>query len=258
MHIITLIKCVPDTEEARYLDPSTGVIDRSEDNVLDEISSRALAWSLELRDSLGGDVTVLTMGPGNTSEAIREALAIGANSSVHVLDEILTGSDAIATSKVLAAALGQMEFDLVVAGTASTDGQGGVVPAMIAECLKLPHLTYLTDAVVTESSVTGKRDAGDVIYEVDAKLPAVVSVTEKIAEPRVPNFRGIFSAKRKPREEIDIAALDIDKATVGLSASAWEVTSTIPRPHRERGEVITDTGDAAAHITEFLSARELI
>lgn len=258
MKIVVLVKYVPDTEEPRHLDPGTGVIDRSENGVIDEINARALAWALEARDAVGGEVVVATVGPEDASDALRRALAIGADSAVHVEDEALAGSDAVATSAVLAAVLRQVGFDLAVAGEASTDGQVGALPAMIAERLGVPHLTYLQEAAVTADSVTGKRDAGDVVYEVAAGLPAVVSVTEKIAEPRVPNFRGIMSARKKPKTALSASDLALEGTPVGLDGSGWEITDVVPRPVREKGEVITDEGDAAATIAEFLAARQLI
>lgn len=258
MRLAVLVKQVPDTEEPRRLDASSGLLDRSEDNVIDEIDARALAWALDVRDAVGGEVVALTMGPEDATDTVRRALAIGADEAVHVLDDALAGSDAVATSTVLAAALARTGFDLVVAGVASTDGQVGAVPAMVAERLGVPHLTYLSEATVTASTVTGRREAGDSAYEVAAEPPAVVSVTEKVAEPRVANFKGIMAAKRKPQTVLTLTDLDVDPASVGLGAAAWEITGVAARPPRAKGEVITDDGDAARRIADFLDARQLL
>lgn len=258
MRLVVLVKQVPDTEEPRHLDPATGLLDRSEDGVVDEITARALAWALDVRDAVGGEVVALTMGPEDAGDAVRRALAIGADEAVHVLDDALAGSDAVATSAVLAAALARTGFDLVVAGVASTDGQVGAVPAMVAERLAVPHLTYLGEVTVTESAVTGRREAGDSTYQVTAEPPAVVSVTEKVAEPRTPSFKGLMAAKRKPQTVLTLADLDVDAASVGLGAAAWEVTAVSARPPRAQGEVVTDDGDAARRIADFLAARQLL
>lgn len=254
MRIAVLVKYVPDTEEPRRLDPATGVLDRS-DGVLDEISSRALSWALRLRESEGGGVVVLTMGPHDASEALRAALAIGADEAVHVTDEVLTGADVVQTARVLAAALRTVGFDLVVAGAESTDGAAGAVPAMIAELLGVPHMTQVGEARVSDRTVTAVRETGDDSVELVAELPAVLSVLEKIDEPRVPGFRGIMGAKRKPRRTVGVADLGLDPTGFGGERGAWSISSVIPRPPREKGTIVADDGTAAAQIADFIVRR---
>ncbi len=243
MRTIVLVKHVPDTELPRHLDTATGAIDMSGDNVLDEINSRALTWALDLRNAAGGEVIALTMGPKAATESLRAALAIGANEAVHIIDDAQPGPDAIASSAVLAAAIKQIGFDLVVAGDASTDGSTGAVPAMLAERLGVPHLTYVTAASVAGQTITATRDGGDVSYELTADLPVVVSVTEKIAEPKVPGFKGIMTAKRKPRRTLQLS---------------WTITSVRPKPPRGKGHTITDDGTAAQQITDYLANLQII
>ncbi|WP_127127327.1 electron transfer flavoprotein subunit beta/FixA family protein [Georgenia sp. SYP-B2076] len=257
MKILVLVKYVPDTEEPRRLDTVTGEIDRA-DGVIDEITSRALAWALETRDAVGGEVVTLTVGPDDAMDALKKTLAIGADEAVHVLDDAIAGSDAVQTSAVLAGAARATGFDLVVAGAASTDGQVGAVPAMLAERLGVPHLTYLTEATVTGTGVSGRRDAGSTTYEVAADLPAVVSVTEKAAEPRVASFRGVMGAKRKPKRVLTLADLGLETAAVGAANAAWTITSVAEKPPRARGDVVTDDGDAARRIADFLAEHQLI
>lgn len=250
---VVLVKQVPDTEEPRRLQPETGWIDRSDHPVLDEITSRALAWALEVRKAEGGEVIALTMGPATATEVLREALAIGADESVHVQDDDLAGADAVLTSAVLAAVLREIGCDLVVAGATSTDGEIGAVPAMVAERLGLPHLTYLGHAQIADGRVTGTREAGQTLAEVAANLPAVLSVTETIADPRVPGFKGILTAKRKPRRTLGLADL-----TLEAPQNPWEVEDVTATPARGRGEVIADAGDGADRIIAFLSTHQLL
>ena len=256
MRTIVLVKHVPDTELPRHLDTATGAIDMSGDNVLDEINSRALTWALEVRNAAGGEVIAVTMGPKAATESLRAALAIGANEAVHIIDDAQPGPDAIASSAVLAAAIKQIGFDLVVAGDASTDGSTGAVPAMLAERLGVPHLTYVTAASVAGQTITATRDGGDVSYELTADLPAVVSVTEKIAEPKVPGFKGIMTAKRKPRRTLQLSDLGLDASS--LAGGGWTITSVRPKPPRGKGHTITDDGTAAQQITDYLANLQII
>lgn len=223
MRTIVLVKHVPDTELPRHLDTATGAIDMSGDNVLDEINSRALTWALICATPQVAKVIALPMGPKAATESLRATLAIGANEAVHIIDDAQPGPDAIASSAVLAAAIKQIGFDLVVAGDASTDGSTGAVPAMLAERLGVPHLTYVTAASVAGQTLTATRDGGDVSYELTADLPAVVSVTEKIAEPKVPGFKGIMTAKRKPRRTLQLSDLGLD-----ASSCRWRHGRSLP------------------------------
>lgn len=254
MRIVLLVKHVPDTEEPRFLDTDTGLMDRSGECGLDEINSRALTWALELRRQTRGEITVVTMGPDAATKALRQALAIGADKSVHISDDALAGSDALQTSAVLAAALQRIGFDLVVAGDAATDGRGGIVPAMIAERLGVPHLTHASSATLAGDELTTTRDDGDTVATVTAGLPAVLSLRETIAEPEVPGFRGIMGAKRKPRQEVGLTELGVATHT-----PVWTTTSVVPRPARSQGQLITnDDGTAARQIADYLASQQLI
>lgn len=258
MRIAVLVKHVPDTEEPRHLDPVTAEIDRSDDGVLDEICSRALTWALETRDAAGGEVIAVTKGPADAFEALRAALAIGANEAVHVVDDELATADATQTATVLAATLQREGFDLVVAGAASTDGEVGALPAMLAERLGVPHLSYVSQAQVNGSTITARRDDTEISYELAAELPAVVSATEKIAEPKVPGFRGIMTAKRKKKRTYSIADLGIDPSTLGPAKTSWQVTAVAAKPARAKGQIVTDDGTGAQQIIDFLTKNQII
>lgn len=258
MRIVVLVKQVPDTWGERTLDSETGWVDRvSGDQVIDEIDERALEVALAFKDSQKAtEIVVLSMGPASTVEALRKALSMGADSAVHVIDEALAGSDAVRTSSVLAAALRTTGYDVVIAGNESTDGRGGVIPAMVAEILGLPHLGSLNSVEIAEGEVSGVRGTEYGTVSVRAALPAVVSVTESTPEARFPNFRGILSAKRKPLMVLTLAELEPEPTTMGAARSV--VVSTAMRPTRTAGTKIIDGGSAGVDLAEFLVAGRLI
>lgn len=255
MKIIVLVKQVPDTWGERKLDVSTGLVNReASDAVVDEISERAVEVALRFKDAdKSVDVVVLTMGPESAKDSLRKCLAMGADSAVHVVDSALAGSDAAWTASVLAAAVKRVGFDLVIAGNETTDGRGGVVPAMIAEHLGLPHLTSMNTVALSAGAVNGERALENGTADVHVGLPAVVSITERAAEPRFPNFKGIMSAKKKPLEELSLGDLD-----VAPGAGRSVVLSTKERPARTAGTVIVDDGTAGTRLAEFLATNRLI
>jgi electron transfer flavoprotein beta subunit len=254
MKIIVLIKQVPDTWGERKLDLGTGVLDRgASDAVIDEIDERAIEVALTYQDSNDAEVVVLSMGPGPATDVLRKGLAMGADSAIHVLDAALAGSDLVRTSSVLAAAITKAGFDLVIAGNEATDGRGGVTAAMVAEQLGVPHVTYLNSVEISADSVSGERATENGTLTVHAALPAVVSVTERSAEPRFPNFKGIMKAKKKP---LDVWSLG-DLGTIEESGHSV-VLSTTERPARTAGKKIVDEGNAGVELAEFLAAGHLI
>ncbi len=259
MEIAVLVKQVPDTYGERRLDPGDWTLDRAAaDPVIDEIDSRGVETALRLAQEHGGRVTVLTMGPESATESLRKALAMGADSAVHVVDERLAGSDAVATSAVLAAALRTLTFDLVIAGNESTDGRSAAVPAMIAERLALPAATSVQSVAVHDGVVTAERVTEDGTCQITAPLPALVSVTEKVGEPRYPSFKGIMAAKRKPVSTLSAADLGVDDSLLGLTGSGTRVVNGSPRPPKAPGVKIEDTGDGGVLAAEFLVGQRLI
>ena len=254
MKIIVLIKQVPDTWGDRRLDTTTGRLDRAaSDAVIDEIGERAIEVALLHKDANPGtEVVVATMGPAGATDVLRKGLAMGADSAIHVIDDQLAGSDLTWTVAALGAAIGT-GWDLVIAGNESTDGRGGVLPAMLAERLGVPHLTSLDTIAITADTVSGERVTEYGTIDAHASLPAVISVTERSAEPRFPGFKGILGAKKKPVATLDVAALGIT-----LPPPGSVVLSTTERPARDAGVRITDDGTAAAQLVEFLAARHLL
>jgi electron transfer flavoprotein beta subunit len=256
VRIIALIKQVPDTGGERRLDLTTGLLDRdASDKIIDEINERALEVALAYKDAnKGTEVVVMTMGPDDATGTIRKALSMGADSGIHIADASLVGSDSSWSAEVLAAALQREQFDLVVAGNESTDGRGGVVPIMIAERLGLPALGSLDSVELSEGSVRGERATESGSMTVSSALPALISVTERAAEPRFPNFKGIMTAKKKPISVLSLSELGVAEASGGRSV----VLSTQERPARTAGKKIVDDGSAAAQLADFLAAERLI
>ena len=259
MNIVVCVKQVPDTWAERTLRADDSRLDRaSVDGVINELDEYAIEEGLRLAEAHGGEVTVLSMGPEKASESIRKALSMGADKAVHLVDDALEGSDALATSLALATVLRRTGFDLVILGSESTDARMGVLPAMLAERLGIPQLTMASKVEIDGTAITIHRQADYGYDQVAGTLPAVVSVVEKINEPRYPSFKGIMAAKKKPVEMLSVADAGIDLAQVGLSAAATEVVSFSKRPPREAGTIVKDEGDGGVKAAEFLAAQKFI
>ena len=263
MNIVVLVKQVPDTYSERKLDPDDGMLDRdASDAVLDEINERAVEAALQLKEANdGSEVTILTMGPDRATEAIRKALSMGADKAVHLSDEALRGSCAVQTAHALASTIGAAfpdGFDLVLAGNEASDGRAAAVPAMVADLLGVPALTHAREITLEGSALTVRRETDDGVTTLVADLPAVVSVGEKINEPRYPSFKGIMAAKKKPVSTLSLADAGIDPSTVGLANATSSVTSAQPKPPKSAGEKVADEGDGGSRIAAYLAAQKLI
>ncbi|WP_040836973.1 electron transfer flavoprotein subunit beta/FixA family protein [Nocardia brevicatena] len=259
-NIVVLIKQVPDTWSERKLTDGDYTLDReAADAVLDEINERAVEEALLIKEAQGGEVTVLCAGPDRATEAIRKALSMGADKAIHINDPAIHGSDAVQTAWVLAGALGQVEgVELVIAGNEATDGRMGAVPAIIAEYLGIPQLTHLRKLTVDGDRITGERETDEGVFKLEATLPAIVSVTEKINEPRFPSFKGIMAAKKKEVQTFALADLGIDPSTVGVENAGSTVTASTPKPPRTAGEKVADEGDGGTKIAQYLVAQKII
>ena len=259
MNIVVLVKQVPDTSAERRLDPSDNTLDReSVDAVINEIDEYAIEEGLLLKEAHGGEVTILTVGPERATESIRKALSMGADKAVHVSDPAIHGSDAIQTAKVIAKALGTLEWDLVIAGSEATDTRVSVVPALVAEALGVTQLSQARKVTVDGPTVTIER-LSDTGYDiVQGATPAVISVVEKINEPRYPSFKGIMAAKSKPVQTLTIADLGLGADEVGLATAATQVLSFEVAPPRQAGQIVKDEGDGGQKIAEFLASKKLV
>lgn len=265
MNIVVCVKYVPDAQSELTFNESDNTTDRlGVEGLLSELDEYAIEAGLKLAESADGGVaentvTVLTVGPDKAADAIKKSLQMGAHAGVHVNDEAIHGSDAAATSLILAAAVKKIGSpDLILTGMASTDGTMGVVPAMLAERLGLPQVTLASELTVEGGTVTIRRD-GDVASEtIAASLPALVSVTDQINEPRYPSFKGIMAAKKKPVETWTLADLGLDASSVGLAAAGTKVESFTQRPPRAKGQIVTDEGDGGTELAKFLTAQKFV
>jgi electron transfer flavoprotein beta subunit len=267
LNIAVLVKHVPDAQFDRHLNGPGNTTQRSE-SILSELDEYALEAALQLVEKHGGDaagnrVTAVTMGPGPAVSAVKKALQMGAAEGVHLSDDALAGSDASATSRALAALLRHLgTFDLVLTGMASTDGETSLVPAQLAEHLDLPQVTFASslelEGAGTAWTLTARRDGDTYSETVSCTLPALVSVTDQINEPRYPNFKGIMAAKKKPLRTLALADIGLTPDDVGFAGSWTAVEAAAPRPPRTQGIVITDEGDAGLRLVDFLAGQKLL
>ena len=262
MNIVVCVKQVPDTASDRKLKAADSTLDRAAvDGEVNELDQYAIEEGLRIAEaSPGSTVTVLSMGPEKASEVIRKALSMGADSGVHLLDDGLVGSDALGTSYAMAQAIRSTtaEFDLVICGSESTDARMGVLAAMLAERLGVPQVSLASKVDIDGTTIRVRRVSDDGYHLTEASLPAVISVVEKINEPRYPSFKGIMAAKKKPVQTVSLADCDIDPAKVGLAGSGTEVVDFAERPPRQAGQIVKDDGDGGVKAAAFLAERKFI
>lgn len=259
MKIAVCVKQVPDTWAEKKLDAGDKTLDReSVDGVMNELDEYAVEEALQIAEANSGEVVVVSMGSDKATETVRKALSMGADSAIHISDDALHGSDALGTSLVLSKVLEGRGFDLVIFGSESTDARMSVIPAMVAERLGVTQLTFANNVEVSGSDVKIKRQTEYGYDEVSGATPAVVSVVEKINEPRYPSFKGIMAAKKKPVETLTIADLGVDAGQVGLGGSWSGVVDFADAPPRAAGTVVTDEGDGGVKIADYLSAQKFI
>jgi electron transfer flavoprotein beta subunit len=252
MKVVVCVKQIPDPASPYELEEGTNWLVRPAEQVLDDTDRYGVEMGLQLAQANEGTVTLVSMGPQGNAQGIRQALAMGADKAVIVDDEDLRGSDALSTARVLAKAIADAGFDLVIAGTESTDGYSGVVPQMIAELLDVPALTYATSVDTDGTDVTIHRQTASGYDVVVAQLPAVVSVTAGVVEPRYPTFKGIMDAKKKPLETVSLS--DVGAET----SDDQKVTAIADAPERDAGRVIEDEGEAFAEIIKLLEEKKVI
>ncbi len=259
MKIAVCVKQVPDTWAEKKLDANTKTLDReSVDGVMNELDEYAVEEALQIAEANSGEVVVVSMGPARATETIRKALSMGADSAIHIQDDGLAGSDALGTSLALTRALEGKDFDLIIFGSESTDARMSVIPAMVAQRLGVAQLTFANNVEVVGSDVTIKRQADYGYDVVTGSTPAVISVVEKINEPRYPSFKGIMAAKKKLVETVALADLGIAAGSVGLGGSWSAVVDFADAPPRAAGTVVTDEGDGGVKIADYLSAQKFI
>jgi electron transfer flavoprotein beta subunit len=259
MKIVVLVKQVPDSGAERSLRADDSTVERaSANNVINEMDEYAIEEALRIKEAQGGEVVILTMGPDRATESIRKALSMGPDAAVHVIDDALHGSCAVATSKVLAKAIETQNADLVLCGAESTDGRVQVMPHMLAERLGLPAVTGARKLTVEGGSLTAERQTDEGYEVVTAPTPAIVSVWDTINEPRYPSFKGIMAAKKKPVTTLGLADLGIDAGEVGFDGATSTVLEHSARPPRQGGNTVADDGDGGAKLVEYLAAEKFV
>ncbi|WP_406474203.1 electron transfer flavoprotein subunit beta/FixA family protein [Streptomyces platensis] len=259
LRIVVCVKYVPDATGDRHFAEDLTVDRDDVDGLLSELDEYAVEQALQIKEAADdAEITVLTVGPEDANDALRKALSMGADKAVHVEDDDLHGTDALGTSLVLAKAIEKTGYDLVVCGMASTDGTMGVLPALLAERLNVPQVTQLSEVSVDGGKVTGRRDGDTASEQLEAVLPAVVSVTDQSGEARYPSFKGIMAAKKKPVESLDLEDLEIEADEVGLEGAWTKVEDAAERPARTAGTIVKDEGEGGKQLAEFLAGQKFI
>lgn len=257
MKIVVLVKHVPDLQSERRLEDGTLV--RGEDDVLNELDENAVEAAVALAEEAGGEVIAVTMGPEDAADGLMAALQRGADRALHVCDDAAAGSDVVGTARVLAAAIRSLgEVDLVVAGMASLDGLTSMVPGAVASLLGMPALTLASELTVEGGRVRIKRLADGFEDVLSAPLPAVVSVTDQLNEPRYPNFAALKAARKKPLDTVELADLGLDEAEVGIAGASTGSLGEEMADARGGGTVIEAGPDAGRAVVEFLAERGLL
>ncbi|HEX2195466.1 MAG TPA: electron transfer flavoprotein subunit beta/FixA family protein [Actinomycetota bacterium] len=223
--------------------------------VLDPGDEFGVEAGLQIKEQLGGNVTLVSMGPAPAMDAIKRGLSMGADKGVLVSDDALEGADALVTARVLAAAIGRNDFDLVIAGVESTDGYTGTMPSTLAEFLGVPQVTFAKTIDCSDGSVKINRQTADGYHVVECELPALITVTAGVNEPRYASFKGIMAAKKKPVETVSLADLGLSGDDVAIKQNIVELAAA---EERKAGEVIQDDGAGAARIAEFLQEAKVI
>jgi electron transfer flavoprotein beta subunit len=252
MKVVVCVKQIPDPATPYQLEEATNWLVRPGEQVLDDTDRYGVEMGLQIAQENEGTVTLVSMGPTGNAQGIRQALAMGADKAILIDDQSLRGSDALTTARVLAAAIEEEGFDLVIAGTESTDGYSGVIPQMLAELLGTAALTYATRVETDGTTVTIHRQTATGYDVVTSSLPAVVAVTAGVVEPRYPTFKGIMDAKKKPVENRTLADLGVEPS------DGQEVPSITDAPERAAGRKIEDDGEAFKEIISLLTKRKVI
>jgi electron transfer flavoprotein beta subunit len=261
MKVLVPVKRVPDTAGEKKIDPNDNTVDReSVESVLCPVNEFAIEEAVRLKESHDAEVTVLLVGPESAQPIVRKALSYGLDAGLQVTDDAIAGSDALGTARVIAKALEEQEFDLVLFGNQSTDARTCLVPAAVAELLGLPSLTYARHLEIDGGSVTVHREHEEGWDVVTSQLPAVVSVVEAINEPRYPSFKGIMAAKSKPLDVRSLADLGVEPEQVGANGATATMYEFKDRPPKEAGTIVEDdgTGAAAAQLADWMTEKKFV
>ena len=259
MNVVVCVKQIPDPAAPPAMDPETNTLVREGKLILDDSDAYGVEMGLQLAEQAGGgEVTLVSMAPNGETSGIRTALAMGAAKAILISDELLKGSDALSTAKVLAKAIQRAQPDLVLAATESTDGYTGTTPVQLAELLGMPSVTFAKKVTISDGIVHVDRQTEAGYDEVECPLPAVVTVTAGVVEPRYPSFKGIMAAKSKPVEQLSVADLGLTANDVGVVGSRQEITGVQAADERKAGEIVVDEGDGHEHVVRFLERLKVV
>ena len=257
VNVAVCVKQIPDPATPGKLDPDTKFLVRDGKLILDDSDAYGVEMALQLVDLAGGgEVTLVSMAPNGEVGGLRTALAMGAHKAILVSDPALRGSDALSTARVLAAAIKRVEADLVIAATESTDGYTGTTPVQVAELLGLPSITFAKHVEVDGNTVKVDRQTEAGYDEVTSPLPALVTVTAGVVEPRYPSFKGIMAAKNKPVEELKAGDLGLSEAEVGQVGQ--EIVDVAAAEERAAGEIVEDDGSGYERVVQFLEKLKVV
>jgi electron transfer flavoprotein beta subunit len=258
MKIAVCVKVVPDATVHKRIDPATKRLDRSGEAALNPTDLNAVEEALRLKEAQGGEVVLVSLGPEKAADSLRKALAMGADRAVLVTDVAAAGSDLLGTATALTAALERESSDLVLFGQASSDGDGSVLWAAVAERLGRPVISQVAALSLDDGAVHGKRQTEHGYDTIAAPLPAVVAVSDAINEPRYPSLKGIMGAKTKPQETVTVQELGLEEAAVGEAGARTAVLDIGPPPTRGDSVTIEDDGSAAQKILDLVVERKLL
>ena len=259
MKIAVCVKQVPDAAAPKRLDPESKRLDRSVEGAINPFDVHAVEEALRIKEGgEGGEVVLVSMGPAKAAESLRKALAMGADRVVLVTDEAAEGSDLLGTARALAAALAREEPDLVLFGQQSSDSDGAVLWASVADRLRLPVISQVAELTLSDGKARGKRQTEFGYDVIEAPLPAVVAVSDAINEPRYPPLKGIMVAKSKPQETVTSSDLGLSAGEIGEAGKRTEVYAVGDPPPRGDSVKIEDDGSAAETIVDYLSERKLL
>jgi len=256
--IAVCVKHVPEGTTHARIDPQTKRLTRSGEGAINPFDTHAVEEALRIKEAQQGDVVIVTMGPQSAQDSLRKALAMGADSAVMVTDEAAAGSDLVATTNVLAAALESEAPDLVLFGQQANDSDGAVLWAAVADRLRRPVLSQVAELTVADGKVTGKRQTEFGYDTIQAPLPAVVAVSDAINEPRYPSLKGIMGARSKPQRTVSVSELGVDAARVGETGSKTVVQALNDPPPRGDTVKLEDDGSAAEKIVEYLAEKKVL
>jgi electron transfer flavoprotein beta subunit len=254
--IAVCVKHVP--EQARKIDPETKRLDRSGEGAINPFDVHAVEEALKIKEAQGGEVLVVTMGPAGAQDSVRKALAMGADEALLITDDAAAGSDLVATTNALAAALEKEGADVILFGQQAGDSDGAVLWAAVADRLRLPVISQVAELEVTDGKVRGKRQTEFGYDVIEAPVPAVLAVSDAINEPRYPSLKGIMGARSKPQRTVTLSELGLDGGGVGESGSKTTVEGLNDPPPRGDTVKIEDDGSGAEKIAEFIAERKLI